>query len=232
MKIPVNIPQIAALIFFVIFIFFLIILVIPVAQNILMFTDTRSVHSFLLSTASGLGPILRPMLCILIFLGLTWLFSYKMVSMILISIFFVYLTLPGMSEFVRYPEIIEVDRPFKPNPKVLENLYTWKELIPPGSVIFTDGSIPVEYLWFYLQRPGYVSRMQKGGIAFSRQLALEFDRRKEQAALFNELHTSAELRRWGENNRIHYITTSRKLPLDRIGRLYNISLYFIKDGND
>jgi hypothetical protein len=231
MKAPVNIPRIASLIFYVIFIFFLISLLIVVAQNILMFTDTRSVHSFLLSTASGLGPFLRPMLCILIFFGLARLFSHKMVSMILISIFFVYLTLPGMSEFVRYPEIIELDRPLKPNLKVLKNLYTWQELIPPGSVIFTDGSIPVEYIWFYLQRPGYVSRMQKGGIAFSRQLALEFDRRKRQAALFKELHTSAELERWAGNNRIQYITTRRKLPLNRIARLYNISLYSIKDGN-
>ncbi len=192
------------------------------------FIETTTIHAFLYSLTAFLGPLFRPFFFVGPCLIICFLIKKnRYLGLLLIPIFF-YLIIPTRLPFFHTPAIVEINRPQRTNDAIVKKLNTWRNLIEPGGVIYTDGSIPVDLIWFHLYACGYVSRMQKGGLVFSRDIAIEFNKRKQDIIVFNELYKTDELLSWCRKNKIDYIISARNLPLFRLGKIQNISLYSIR----
>ena len=209
----------------------LFILPIPMAMiNFQTFFESLDPRSMTLSFVASAGPLFRP-ISLLIFVGIVGKLRNKRAFCLLI-LFLFFLFIPGISPNSKYPTIIELERSFNKNKRIPSAILEWQKIIPAGSVIMTDGSIPVNTIWFNFNACSYYSQMQGAGIIFNRQVALEYSKRQMEVEEIFKDNNVKNLSLWCKKRNIDYVISKRLLPLRKIGEHKCISLYspFINAG--
>ncbi len=209
----------------------LFILPIPIAIiNLQTFFESLGVRSMILSFVSSVGPLFRP-LSLLIFVFIIGKLKKRLFFCLLISFLF-FLFVPGILPESGYPTIIELERSFNKNRPISSAILEWQKNIPAGSMILTDGSVPVNTIWFNFNACSYYSQMQGAGMIFNRKIALEYSKRRMEVEEVFKDNNVKDLSLWCKKRNIDYVISKKLLPLRKIGGHKCISLYspFINAG--
>lgn len=205
----------------------LFILPIPIAIiNLQTFFESLGLRSMILSFVSAVSPLFRP-ISLLIFVVLIGKLKNRLAFCLLIS-FLIFLFVPGVLPSSGYPTIIELERSFNKNRPIPSTVLEWQEIIPAGSMILTDGSVPVNTIWFNFNACSYYSQMQGAGMIFNRKIALEYSKRRMEVEEVFKGNNVKDLSLWCKKRNIDYVISKKILPLRKIGEHKCISLYYEK----
>jgi hypothetical protein len=129
----------------------------------------------------------------------------------------------GISPDAGYPLVIQTERNIIRTKPLAGTISRWSKNIPLGSTILTDGSIPLENIWFDFKSCSYYSWEQGAGIVFNRNLALAYEQRKNEV----KMGTANNWRSWCKNQRIDFVVTRKKLSSTPLNYYQGIRLYAV-----
>ncbi len=194
-----------------------------VMTNFEDFLEPGGLRLRMLSFVASLGPFFRPTAVLVLFAFFARL--RPGLALCFLVPFLILAILPGVSPHFKYPLLIELERSLKKTEPIGIPVEEWQGIIPPGSMILTDGSIPVETIWFDFRVCSYYSHMQGPGILFSRKLAMEFARRQLEIKNVFSRERTGDLSLWSKKRHIDYFISRKRLPLQKVDERGGIFLY-------
>ena len=122
-------------------------------------------------------------------------------------------------------DLMVVERGIEEEIPLPEPVRQWKKYIPASSLIFSDGSIPVEAIWFDFDAGSYYSHTQGPGVLFDRRQAIEYTRRKH--SIENVFHNilDEDLVAWCQQELVTFVVTKKNLHLEKKAEHEGMKLY-------